>query len=113
MTKDGAPYASFGVMGGAIQPQGHLQTLVRLIDYGANPQAALDAPRWKVNGGLSLDLETEASPELRAGLAALGHQFASIPDSYMDFGAGQFIVCGEAGYVAGSDPRRDGQAAGF
>jgi gamma-glutamyltranspeptidase/glutathione hydrolase len=113
VTKAGAPYASFGVMGGAIQPQGHLQTLVRLIDYGANPQAALDAPRWKVNGGLSLDLETEASPELRAGLAALGHEFASIPDSYMDFGAGQFIVCSEAGYVAGSDPRRDGQAAGF
>ena len=113
VTKAGAPYASFGVMGGPIQPQGHVQTLVRLIDYGANPQAAIDAPRWKVNGGLSLDLETEASPELRAGLKALGHEFASIPDSYMDFGAGQFIVCGEAGYVAGSDPRRDGQAAGF
>jgi gamma-glutamyltranspeptidase len=50
---------------------------------------------------------------LREGLAALGHQFASIPDSYMDFGAGQFIVRSADGYVAGSDPRRDGQAAGF
>jgi gamma-glutamyltranspeptidase / glutathione hydrolase len=113
VTKNGAAYASFGIMGGPIQPQAHLQTLVRLIDYHGNPQAILDAPRWKVNGGLSIDLEAEASPQLRAGLAALGHQFASIPDSYMDFGAGQYIVRGEGGYVAGSDPRRDGQAAGF
>ena len=103
----------FGVMGGPIQPQAHLQTLMRLIDYGANPQAVLDAPRWKVNGGISLDLESEASPALREGLAALGHQFASIPDSYMDFGAGQFVVRDDDGYVAGSDPRRDGQAAGY
>ncbi len=100
-------------MGGPIQPQAHLQTLVRLIDYRGNPQASLDAPRWKVNGGISLDLEAEASPQLREGLAALGHQFASVPDSYMDFGAGQFVVRGDDGYVAGSDPRRDGQAAGF
>jgi gamma-glutamyltranspeptidase/glutathione hydrolase len=113
VTRDGAAYLSFGVMGGAMQPQGHLQTLVRLIDYAANPQAALDAPRWKVNGGLSLDLENTASAELRSGLAARGHEFASIPDPYMDFGAGQFIVCAEGGYVAGSDWRRDGQAAGY
>jgi gamma-glutamyltranspeptidase/glutathione hydrolase len=113
LTRDGAPCAAFGVMGGPIQPQAHLQTLVRLIDHAANPQALLDAPRWKVNGGVSVDLEAEASPELRHGLEALGHQFASVPDSYMDFGAGQFIVRGEYGYVAGSDPRRDGQAAGY
>ena len=113
LTRSGSPCAAFGVMGGPIQPQAHLQTLVRLIDYHANPQALLDAPRWKVNGGLSLDLESQASPALRERLEALGHQFASIPDSYMDFGAGQFIVRGDSGYVAGSDPRRDGQAAGF
>ena len=113
LTRAGQAVAAFGVMGGPIQPQAHVQTLMRLIDYGANPQALLDAPRWKVNGGLSLDLEREASAELRSGLEALGHQFASIPDSYMDFGAGQFIVRSEGGYVAGSDPRRDGQAAGY
>jgi gamma-glutamyltranspeptidase / glutathione hydrolase len=113
VTRDGQPYCSFGVMGGPIQPQAHLQTLVRLIDYGSNPQALLDAPRWKVSAGVSLDMESNASPELREGLAALGHQFASVPDSYMDFGAGQFIVRSDAGYIAGSDPRRDGQAAGF
>ena len=113
VTRDGQPYCSFGVMGGAIQPQAHLQTMVRLIDHGANPQAVLDAPRWKINTGISLDMEASAAPELRAGLAALGHQFASIPDSYMDFGAGQFIVRTDHGYIAGSDPRRDGQAAGY
>jgi gamma-glutamyltranspeptidase/glutathione hydrolase len=113
VTRNGAPYASFGVMGGAIQPQGHVQTLVRLIDHRQQPQAALDAPRWKVNAGLSIDLEGSASAKLRDGLAALGHEFASIPDPYMDFGAGQFIVRTDNGYVAASDPRRDGQAAGF
>jgi gamma-glutamyltranspeptidase / glutathione hydrolase len=113
LTRDGEPLAAFGVMGGPIQPPGHVQTLVRMLDYGMNPQAALDAPRWKVNGGLSIDLESSAAPELRDGLAALGHEIAAVADSYMDFGAGQFIVRGDHGFVAGSDPRRDGQAAGF
>ena len=57
VTRDGQPYAAFGVMGGPIQPPGHVQTLVRLIDYGMNPQAVLDAPRWKVNADGSVDLE--------------------------------------------------------
>jgi gamma-glutamyltranspeptidase / glutathione hydrolase len=112
-TRAGRPFASFGVMGGPIQPQGHLQTLVRMLDFGQQPQAVLDAPRWKVNAGLSLDLEPGVTAPVRDGLAALGHRFASIADAYMDFGAGQFIVRTEDGYVAGSDPRRDGQAAGF
>ena len=113
MTRNGAPLAAFGVMGGPIQPPGHVQTVVRMIDYGLNPQAALDAPRWKVNSGRSIDLEASASQELRQGLIALGHRLESIPDSYMDFGAGQVIMKADAGYVAASDPRRDGQAAGF
>lgn len=113
LSKDRLPVAAFGVMGGAFQPQGHLQTLVRMIDFGQNPQTALDAPRWKVAGGLALDVETGASDTLRSGLGALGHALTSVTDPYMDFGAGQFIVRAEAGYVAASDPRRDGQAAGF
>ncbi|MFO1314542.1 MAG: gamma-glutamyltransferase family protein [Burkholderiales bacterium] len=113
VTRAGAPLAAFGVMGGPIQPPGHVQTLVRLVDYRMNPQAALDAPRWKLNAGRSVDLEASAAPSLRDGLIALGHALDSVPDSYMDFGAGQFIVKTDDGYVAASDPRRDGQAAGF
>src|SRR5438876_1495901 len=113
VTHRGAPYCSFGVMGGPIQPQAHLQTLVRLIDHHANPQAVLDAPRWKINSGISIDLEADASPALRDGLAARGHELASVPDAYMDFGAGQIIVRTATGYVAGSDPRRAGQALGY
>ena len=112
-TRDGAPWAAFGVMGGPIQPPGHVQTMVRVNDYSMNPQAALDAPRWKVNAGRSIDLEASASANLRQGLIGLGHTMESVPDSYMDFGAGQFIVRIDDGYVAASDPRRDGQAAGF
>ena len=113
LTRDGAPLAAFGVMGGAIQPPGHVQIMVRLLTHGMNPQAVLDAPRWKLNGGISVDLEAAAPPELRAGLAALGHEIKAVADSYMDFGAGQVIVRTDGGYAAGSDPRRDGQAAGY
>jgi gamma-glutamyltranspeptidase/glutathione hydrolase len=113
ITQDGAPLAAFGVMGGPIQPPGHVQTVVRMTDYAMNPQATLDAPRWKVNTGRSIDLEASASPELRAGLMDLGHVMQSVPDSYMDFGAGQTIVKSGNGYIAASDPRRDGQASGF
>ena len=59
LTRDGQPQMSFGVMGGNMQPQGHLQTLVRMLDYGQNPQAACDAPRWKVNRGLEMDAEVD------------------------------------------------------
>jgi gamma-glutamyltranspeptidase/glutathione hydrolase len=117
VTKDGAPLMSFGVMGANMQPQGHLQTLVRMVDYRQNPQAACDAPRWRFNAGLEINVESGMDPALVQGLAALGHRMEVIQDSYQDFGAGQFIWrLGDPaveGYVAASDPRRDGQAAGF
>jgi gamma-glutamyltranspeptidase / glutathione hydrolase len=109
---------SFGVMGGDMQPQGHLQTLVRMLDYGQQPQAACDAPRWKVNRDFTIDIETTMNRETAAGLERLGHTLKSLDDSYMDYGSGQFIwrLDGDdpdRGYVAASDSRRDGLAAGF
>jgi gamma-glutamyltranspeptidase / glutathione hydrolase len=116
-TKEGAPQMSFGVMGGHMQPQGHLQTLVRMLDHHQQPQAACDAPRWRVNDGLELNVERHMPAATIEALAARGHRIVGLDDSYMDFGAGQFIwrlgEPGIDGYVAASDPRRDGQAVGF
>jgi gamma-glutamyltranspeptidase/glutathione hydrolase len=117
LTKDGQPVMSFGVMGGNMQPQGHLQTVVRMLDYGQNPQAACDAPRWRYNAGLEINVEAALDKGTVQGLQARGHRVEVINDSYQDFGAGQFIWrAGDPkveGYVAASDPRRDGLAAGF
>ncbi|HJV73875.1 MAG TPA: gamma-glutamyltransferase [Noviherbaspirillum sp.] len=113
LTKEGQPQMSFGVMGGNMQPQGHLQTLVRMLSYGQQPQAACDAPRWRVNRGMSIDMEHTMPADVIAGLAARGHQLETIHDSYMDFGSGQFIWKTDDGYIAASDARRDGQAVGF
>jgi gamma-glutamyltranspeptidase/glutathione hydrolase len=117
LCKDGRPQMSFGVMGGNMQPQGHVQTLVRMLCHGQQPQAACDAPRWKVATRLAIDFERTMAPDLVAGLRALGHQAEATVDPYMDFGSGQFIWRlsddPRDGYVAASDSRRDGQAAGF
>jgi gamma-glutamyltranspeptidase / glutathione hydrolase len=117
LTKDGQPKMSFGVMGGNMQPQGHLQTLVRMLVHKQQPQAACDAPRWKFSSGQSVDFESTMSPALVTGLKGLGHHFEPTADNYMDFGSGQFIwrlsQDMQDGYVAASDSRRDGQAVGF
>ena len=117
LTQGGQPVMSFGVMGGNMQPQGHMQTLVRMLDYGQNPQAACDAPRWRFNQGLALNVERQMDPKTVQELTARGHKLEVIHDSYQDFGAGQFIWrAGNTkveGYVAASDSRRDGLAAGF
>jgi gamma-glutamyltranspeptidase / glutathione hydrolase len=117
LTQHGSPRMAFGVMGGHMQPQGHLQTLVRMLDHRQSPQTACDAPRWRVNDGLEINLERTMPAATIEGLQALGHRVVGLNDSYMDFGAGQFIWrLGEPaddGYVAASDPRRDGAAVGF
>lgn len=117
LSKEGQPVMSYGVMGANMQPQGHLQTLVRMLDYGQNPQAACDAPRWRYNAGLEINVEASLNPDTAHGLQARGHQVGVINDSYQDFGAGQFIWrAGDPkveGYVVASDARRDGLAAGF
>ena len=112
-----AAQMSFGVMGANMQPQGHLQTLVRMLDYRQAPQAACDAPRWRFNEGLEINVEATMDRATVQGLAERGHRVEVINDSYQDFGAGQFIWrLGDPaveGYVAASDPRRDGQAAAY
>lgn len=117
LTRDGKPVMSFGVMGGDMQPQGHLQTVVRMLDYHQQPQAACCAPRWKVNTDFSLDIEPSMNRDTVRGLEGMGHVMKSVGDPYMDFGAGQFIWKlsddPDHGYVAASDSRRDGQAVGF
>jgi gamma-glutamyltranspeptidase/glutathione hydrolase len=117
LTRGGQPVMSFGVMGANMQPQGHVQTLVRMLDYGQNPQAACDAPRWRFNTGLAINVESGMATTTVQGLAARGHQMEVMNDSYQDFGAGQFIWRagdpGKEGYVAASDARRDGLVAGL
>lgn len=111
------PQMSFGVMGGDMQPQGHLQTLLRMLVYKQQPQAACDAPRWKVNRDFSLDVEANMNPETVKGLVEMGHILKKVEDPYMDFGSGQFIwrLSDKIadGYIAASDSRRDGLAAAY
>jgi gamma-glutamyltranspeptidase/glutathione hydrolase len=120
LTRSGKPVMSYGVMGGDMQPQGHMQTLVRMLDYHQQPQAACDAPRWRWYGGI-LNAEQGFDPATAQGLRDLGHRVEPFADSYQDYGAGQFIWrldegqgdVAVTGYAAASDPRRDGQAVGF
>jgi len=116
LTRDGRPQMSFGIMGGDMQPQAHLQTLVRMLDYRQHKQAACDAPRWRWFGGI-VNVEDGFDAATAEGLRALGHRVEPFADSYQDYGAGQFIwrlgEPGVDGYAAASDPRRDGQAVGW
>lgn len=113
LTKAGRPLGPFGVMGGFMQPQGHTQVVVGTVDYGLNPQAVLDAPRWQVTGGLGVDLELGLPEVVLRELVARGHQ-VTVPVPHGGFGRGQIIWRLEDGlYVAGSDRRADGAAVGW
>ena len=117
LTRAGAPLASLGVMGGNMQPQGHVQTLVRMVDHGQQPQAACDAPRWRWTHGMSVDAEPTMPTALLDALCARGHAVERARDPHADFGSGQFVWrLGDPamqGYVGASDGRRDGLAAGL
>jgi gamma-glutamyltranspeptidase / glutathione hydrolase len=111
-TKNRLPLMSFGVMGAHMQPQGHLQTMVRCIDYGLNPQAALDAPRWHVAHDFTLSFEDGFSTATLDELTRRGHHILKNTTRGL-YGGGQIIRKLKEGYVAASDPRKDGHAAGF
>ncbi len=115
--REGTLWLSFGVMGGFMQPQGHLQVLSNLVDSGLGPQAALDAPRFRVDerGGLQVSIETGVPAETCQALEDRGHQVLLQPAFWPGFGGGQIIaVHGDTGVLeGGSDPRKDGCALGF
>ena len=117
LTKDGQPQMSFGVMGGNMQPQGHLQTLVRMLATASSRRRPATRRAGASTQGLRSTSRRRWRRRPSQGLLERGHQVEVINDSYQDFGAGQFIWrLGDPaveGYVAASDPRRDGQAAGF
>jgi gamma-glutamyltranspeptidase/glutathione hydrolase len=112
VTKGGQPVMSFGVMGGTMQPQGHAQVMVRIADYGQNPQAACDGPRFRWVKDMDVSVEDHFPQEVVDDLRERGHRIVTV-DDYNQFGSGQMIWKMDGGYLAASDPRRDGQAAGF
>jgi gamma-glutamyltranspeptidase/glutathione hydrolase len=102
---------SFGVMGGSMQPMGHSQMMIRIFEYQQNPQAAIDAPRWRIMQGKRVNLEQGFNRETQVKLEEMGHQ--TYNGHYFEFGGAQIIYRLEDGYLAASDPRKDGQAVGF
>lgn len=108
LSKGGKPVGPFGVMGGFMQPQGHVQVVMNTVDFGMNPQEALDAPRWQWTGGKKVQMERYFDADTVTGLKAMGHEISVMPDRY-SFGRGQIIWRSEEGVLCGaSEPRSDG-----
>ena len=108
ITKGGRPVGPFGVMGAFMQPQGHLQVAMNLIDYGMNPQSALDAPRWQFKSGLDVEVEDRFDHDVARALARRGHK-VSVNLEPNSFGRGQIIIRGGNGVlIGGSESRTDG-----
>jgi len=121
VTKNGKPYISFGVMGGQMQPQGHVQIIVNIIDFGMNLQEAGDAPRInhigssqptgeKMTDGGTVMMESGFSKEVREKLAQMGHKTGNQKGIY---GGYQAIMVIDGVYYGASESRKDGQAAGY
>ena len=115
--KDGELYLTFGVMGGFMQPQGHIQLLLNVIDFGMDVQTALDAPRFRYyHQSDACAFEKGISPDILLELTKKGHRIIEADDPYsQDFGGGQVIMThpGSKALTAGSDPRKDGGASGI
>lgn len=115
VTKTGAdgreePWMSYGVMGGGMQPQGHVQVLLNLLVFGMDLQEAVDAARFRHSSGYKVALEPPIGEFVRAELTAMGHEVSDLPANAA--GGAQAIIKLTKGYAAGSDPRKDGMAAG-
>lgn len=110
----GAAKAAFGVMGGFMQAQGHVQMMCRLADFEQNPQTMIDAPRFMVSPADSVvRLEAHMPATVAEGLTARGHRVEVCATGHLDFGAAQIVLRDGTHYVGASDGRRDGQAAGY
>lgn len=113
LTRGERAIGPFGVMGGFMQPQGHVQVIMNTVDFGLNPQAALDAPRWLWDQGKTVSLEHSLPPHIAQGLARRGHNIQWALDSG-GFGRGQIIRRQENGVLAGgTEPRTDGAIAAW
>ncbi len=113
LLKDGEPVGPFGVMGAFMQPQGQVQVVNNLIDFGLNPQEALDAPRWQWTGGETVEVEASFDKEIVEDLRRRGHDIKVMED-FTSFGRGQMIVRQPDGvYAAATEPRTDGVVAAW
>lgn len=104
------PWMSFGVMGGAMQAQGHVQVLLNMLVFGMDVQQAIDAARFRHLSGVQVAIETPVGDGVRNALKAMGHELTD--ERRTQFGGAQAIVKLAKGWVAGSDPRKDGMAVG-
>lgn len=105
------PWLAFGVMGGSIQPQGHVQVLLNLLEFGMDLQDAIDAPRFRHFSGLTVGLEGPIPDSVRASLVRMGHRIEMLAPG--NAGGGQAVMRLLRGWAAASDPRKDGMAAGW
>ncbi len=112
VTSGGEPRMAFGVMGGHMQAQGHVQMVQRIFDFQQNPQAASDAPRWIVHEDFSIGLEPGLPTGIAEDLQQRGH-LVSYDGNVNTFGGAQLIYRSDSGYISGSDHRKEGHAAGF
>ncbi|MBO6039185.1 MAG: gamma-glutamyltransferase family protein [Acidaminococcaceae bacterium] len=113
LLKDGEPVGPFGVMGGFMQPQGQVQVVNNLVDFGLNPQEALDAPRWQWTGGKTVEVEASFDKAIVEDLKQRGHDI-KVMEEFTSFGRGQIIVRQPDGvYAAATEPRTDGVVAAW
>jgi gamma-glutamyltranspeptidase/glutathione hydrolase len=113
--KDEQPWLCYGVMGGDMQPQGHLQVALNIIDFDMNMQEAIEAPRYRILGGRHVALERAIPHPVRETLATLGHMLVPYGDQSISYGGGQGILIDDQRGVlqGGSDYRKDGCAIGY